>query len=45
MLREQAEDLVKPPMTFDELLERLARAVPDLIVAVRQHVRVAEAAR
>lgn len=38
MLREQAADLVKPPMTFDELLERLARVVPDLVVAVRQHV-------
>jgi predicted nucleic acid-binding protein len=38
MLREQAADLVKPPMTFDELIERLARAVPDVVALVRQHV-------
>jgi predicted nucleic acid-binding protein len=38
LLREQAEDLVNPPMTFDELLERLARVAPDLVAAVRAHV-------
>ena len=41
MLREQCADLVKPPVTFDELLARLARVVPDLIGAVRQHVEAA----
>jgi hypothetical protein len=35
MLREQAADLVKPPVTFEGLLERLHRAVPDLVAAVR----------
>ena len=35
MLREQAGDLIKPPVTFEELLERLARVVPDFVVAVR----------
>jgi predicted nucleic acid-binding protein len=38
LLREQAQDLVNPPMTFEELLERLARVVPDLVAAVREHV-------
>lgn len=38
LLREQAADLVNPPMTFDELLERLARIVPDVVAAVREHV-------
>jgi hypothetical protein len=37
MLREQSADLVRPPVTFDELLERLGRVVPDLVAAVRQH--------
>ncbi len=41
MLREQAADLVKPPMTFDELLERLARVVPELVVEVRQYIQAA----
>jgi predicted nucleic acid-binding protein len=36
MLREQSADLVKPPVAFEELLERLARVVPDLVAAVRQ---------
>ena len=40
MLREQAGDLVKPPMSFEELLERLARVVPDLVVLVREHVAI-----
>lgn len=39
MLREQAADLVKPPVAFDELLQRLGRAVPDLVAAVRDHLR------
>jgi hypothetical protein len=33
MLRTQAADLHKPPVTFEELLERLFRAVPDLVGA------------
>lgn len=37
LLRDQAADLVKPPMSFDELLARLARVVPELVAAVRQH--------
>lgn len=39
LLREQAADLVHPPMTFDELLERLARVVPDTVATVRGHLR------
>jgi len=35
VLREQAADLVKPPVTFDELLERLSRVVPNLVAAAR----------
>jgi predicted nucleic acid-binding protein len=38
LLREQAADLINPPMTFDELLERLARVGPDLVAAVREHL-------
>jgi hypothetical protein len=38
MLREQAADLVKPPVSFDELLRRLDRAVPDLVAAVRDRL-------
>jgi hypothetical protein len=34
MLREQAADLVKPPVAFEELLGRLRRVVPDLVDAV-----------
>jgi predicted nucleic acid-binding protein len=37
MLREQASDLVRPPVMFDELLERLGRVVPVLTSRVRQH--------
>jgi predicted nucleic acid-binding protein len=36
LLREQAADLTKPPMTFEELLDRLARVVPDLAAAARR---------
>ena len=35
MLREQAADLTRPPVTFEELLDRLARVVPDLVTGVR----------
>jgi predicted nucleic acid-binding protein len=38
LLREQADDLVNPPMTLDDLLARLARVVPDLVAAVREHL-------
>ncbi len=36
LLREQAAELKKPPMSFEELLERLARVVPELVDAVRK---------
>lgn len=42
MLHEQAADLRKPPVSFDELLERLSRAVPDLVAAVKAHVKASE---
>lgn len=38
LLRDQAADLVKPPMSFDELLDRLARVVPELADVVRRYV-------
>ncbi len=38
LLREQAADLKKPSMTFDELLDRLARSAPDLVAAIRTHL-------
>ncbi len=38
LLREQADDLVNPRMTFEELLGRLARVVPDLVAAVREYL-------
>lgn len=38
LLREQAADLVNPPVSFDELLARLERVVPDLVSAVRAHL-------
>lgn len=44
MLREQAADLQKPPISFDGLLERLARAVPELIGAVKAHVQARDPA-
>ncbi len=43
MLREQSADLVKPPVSFEELLERLARVVPDLVAVVRVHVHAVPA--
>jgi predicted nucleic acid-binding protein len=36
MLREQAADLTNPPVAFPELIDRLARVVPDLVAAVRR---------
>jgi predicted nucleic acid-binding protein len=42
MLREQAGDLQKPPVSFDELLRRLARVVPDLVAAITAHVTAHE---
>jgi hypothetical protein len=38
MLREQAADLVKPPVAFEELLGRLRRVVPDLVDAVEDRL-------
>ena len=38
LLREQASDLVDPPVSFDELLGRLARPVPDFVEMVREHL-------
>jgi predicted nucleic acid-binding protein len=35
LLREQASDLQRPPVTFDELLARLDRVVPEFVSAVR----------
>lgn len=37
LLRDQAADLVKPTMTFEELLERLTKVAPEFVVAVRDH--------
>jgi hypothetical protein len=38
MLRDQAIDLQKPPVTLDQLLKRLARAAPNLVDAVTIHL-------
>jgi hypothetical protein len=38
LLREQAEDLVNPPLTLDDLLGRLFRVVPETVAGVRQHL-------
>ena len=38
ILREQAVDMQNPPVTFEELLDRLARAVPDLFAAIRKYL-------
>ena len=38
ILREQAADLRKPPVTFEELLDRLARAAPELVQAAREYL-------
>lgn len=39
LLQEQAADLVRPPVTFSELLERLDRVVPGLVAAVRERLK------
>jgi hypothetical protein len=39
MVREQAADLVNPPVSFEEVLRRLARVVPDVVMAVRRHLK------
>jgi predicted nucleic acid-binding protein len=39
MLREQAADLTRPPVSFEELLDRLGRVVPDLVTAVRSPLK------
>jgi hypothetical protein len=39
MLRDQAGDLKNPLVSFDELLDRLARVVPDLVAGVREHLK------
>jgi predicted nucleic acid-binding protein len=44
MLREQASDLQNPPVTFEELLDRLARPVPDLVAAVRKYLMTGDRA-
>lgn len=36
LLRDQASDMTRPPVTFAELLERLGRVIPSTISAVRQ---------
>lgn len=36
VLREQAADLRKPVVTFEELLERLAKPAPALVAAIRE---------
>ena len=41
LLREQAADLVNPPMAFHELLDRLGRVVPALVASAREHVGTA----
>ena len=38
LLREQARDLVKPPMALDEFLDRLARVAPELVAAVQDRL-------
>ncbi|MBI2376075.1 MAG: PIN domain-containing protein [Deltaproteobacteria bacterium] len=38
ILRQQAGDLNKPPMSFEALLERLGRSVPKLVALVQRHV-------
>jgi len=37
LLRDQAADLDRPPVSFEELLTRLAKVVPETIGAVRAH--------
>jgi hypothetical protein len=44
VLREQAVDLHRPTVTFDELLDRLTRSVPDVVAAIRQYLATGNAA-
>jgi predicted nucleic acid-binding protein len=37
LIRDQAADLVNPSMTFEELLQRLVRVVPDVVAAIREY--------
>lgn len=39
ILRSQAADLAKPPVTFDELLARIEKSAPELIKHVRAHLK------
>lgn len=41
VLREQAADLQRPPVTVGELLARLALVAPDFVTAVRAHIGAA----
>lgn len=38
LLRDQAADLDRPPVSFEELLTRLAKVVPETIAAVQAHL-------
>lgn len=38
LLGEQANDLVKAPVSFDELLARPERVLPDMVAAVRERI-------
>jgi len=38
LIRTQASDLVHPPMTVDNVLQRLAKVVPGFVAAVRAHL-------
>jgi hypothetical protein len=38
LLREQAADLIQPPVTFDDLLVRLGRIVPEFVTTVRTYL-------
>lgn len=38
LLRNQAADLTRPPITFERLLERLSQVVPEFVAAVHAHL-------
>jgi hypothetical protein len=38
VLREQAADMQRPPVTFEEILLRLERVAPDFVAAVHTHI-------
>lgn len=44
VLHEQAVDLQRPAVTFAELLDRLTRSVPELVVAIREYLATGNAA-